>query len=121
MSDAAPRRFATTRWTLIARAAGDPASSQARDALAELCEAYWYPVYAFIRRTGKNTDDAQDLTQAFFARVLEKGGLRNATPERGRFRSYLLGAVRNFLANEYDRQVTHKRGGGKTILPLDFG
>src|SRR4029079_8997508 len=119
MSDAAPRRFTTTRWTLIVRAAGDPTSSQAREALAELCESYWYPVYAFVRRTGKSTEDAQDLTQAFFARVLEKRGLRNADPERGRFRSYLLAAVRHFLANEHDREITHKSGGGRRILPID--
>src|SRR5437660_12692854 len=104
-------RFATTRWSLVA-AAKDPA---ARQALAELCELYWYPVYAFVRRRGHSADDAGDLTQAFFARLIETAGIAGADPDKGRFRSYLLGAVRHFLANEHDLAAARKRGGGRAI------
>ena len=89
MAEDGPRRFATTRWSLIL-AAGDPHSAES--ALASLCEIYWFPVYAFVRRTGASTDDAKDLTQAFFTRVLEKGYFTEAKQERGRFRSFLLTA-----------------------------
>ena len=119
MSDEARhRRFATTRWSLIVAAAGP--ESQARSALASLCEIYWFPVYAFIRRTGASADDARDLTQAFFARMLEKGYFKEARQERGRFRSFLLTAVRNFLANERDAARALKRGGGARHLSLEF-
>jgi RNA polymerase sigma-70 factor (ECF subfamily) len=113
------RRFATTRWSLV-MAAGDPASPNAASALASLCELYWFPVYAFIRRTGASVDDAADLTQAFFARVLEKGTFAHARQERGRFRSFLLSSVRNFVANERAAIRAMKRGGGQTILPLEI-
>jgi RNA polymerase sigma factor (sigma-70 family) len=113
------RRFYTTRWSLVI-AASDPHSSSAETALAELCQAYWYPVYSFIRRSGHCADDARDLTQAFFARVLEKGYLRDARQERGRFRSFLLASVRHFLANERDFRTTLKRGGGALHLSLEF-
>ena len=89
-------------------------------ALAELCEKYWFPVYAFVRRTGATSDDAADLTQAFFARVLEKGYLKSATPVRGRFRSFLLGSLRHFLANERDWERAQKRGGALVHVQLDF-
>ena len=89
-------------------------------ALAELCERYWFPVYAFVRRTGAATDDAADLTQAFFARVLEKGYLKSATPVRGRFRSFLLGSLRHFLSNERDWDRALKRGGALVHVSLDF-
>jgi RNA polymerase sigma factor (sigma-70 family) len=109
-------RFATTRWSLVAAAKG-PA---ARQALAELCELYWYPVYAFVRRRGHSPHDAADLTQAFFARLIETAGIAGADPDKGRFRSYLLGAVRHFLANEHDRAVAKKRGGGRVIESLNL-
>ena len=91
-----------------------------RLALSTLCELYWYPVYAFIRRSGYTTDQASDLTQAFLARLLEKKFLKDARPDRGRFRSFLLASVRHFLSNERDWQGARKRGGGLTHLPLEF-
>ena len=89
-------------------------------ALSTLCEWYWYPVYAFVRRMGHGEDEARDLTQAFFTRLLEKEVLKDATPERGRFRSFLLASVRHFLSNERDRRTALKRGGGAVLLPLEF-
>lgn len=97
-------------------AAGDTAGS--REALATLCETYWYPVYAFIRRSGASPHDAEDLTQAYFARFLEKRFLDDVRPGKGRFRSFLIVSVRNFLNNERDRRRALKRGGGRRILPL---
>jgi RNA polymerase sigma-70 factor (ECF subfamily) len=94
--------------------------SQAASALASLCDIYWFPVYAFIRRTGVSVDDARDLTQAFFTRVLEKGYFKEAKQERGRFRAFLLTAVRHFLANERDAARAQKRGGGAVHVPLEF-
>jgi RNA polymerase sigma-70 factor (ECF subfamily) len=122
MSDADPDPcgFATTRWSLIvsAREQGSPA---AREALAHLCEAYWYPLYAFIRRRGHAADEAQDLTQEFFARLLEKNFLGAVDPSRGRFRAFLLAACKHFLANERDRACAEKRGGGRAPISLDLG
>jgi RNA polymerase sigma-70 factor (ECF subfamily) len=112
-------RFATTHWSLVL-AAGKGASAQARAALAALCQTYWYPFYAYVRRQGHQPDDAQDLTQAFFARLLEKHYLQSADPERGRFRSFLLTAFQRFLSKERDRERTQRRGGGRKRLPLDF-
>lgn len=100
--------------------AGDRASAGCQQALASLCESYWHPVYAFVRRNGYNKDDASDLTQSFFQRALEKDLLRTAHPDRGRFRSFLLTAVRHFLANDYDRRRALKRGGDRPHLSLDF-
>lgn len=117
--DPGHRRFATTRWSLIL-ATADPDSSQAAAALSSLCEIYWFPVYAFIRRTGASADEARDLTQAFFFRVLEKGSFKEARQERGRFRAFLLTAVRHFLSNERDAARAAKRGGGQVHLPLAF-
>jgi RNA polymerase sigma-70 factor (ECF subfamily) len=94
-------------------------SGQARKALAHLCETYWYPLYAFVRREGHAPDDAQDLTQEFFARLLEKNWLEAVDREKGKFRSFLLAAVRHFLANEWDRAHRLKRGGGVNIVSLD--
>lgn len=111
--------FRTTRWTLV-RAAGGAAPAERRAALETLCAAYWPPVYAFVRRQGASPVLAEDLTQAFFARLLEKEGLRQADPERGRFRSFLLGALRHFLANEHDRERAAKRGGARALLSLDL-
>ena len=119
MSPEAGRRLAQTRWSVVlAVSASDPERSRA--ALETLCEAYWYPVYAFVRRAGHSSEDARDLTQEFFARVLEKGYLRAARPERGRFRSFLLTSVRHFLSNERDRRNARKRNPGKPVLPLEF-
>ncbi len=112
-------RFATTHWSLVQAARG-PSTSPARAALATLCEAYWYPLYAFVRRRGLNAEDARDLTQAFFAQVLEKQVLDAADPNRGRFRAFLLVACRNFLAREADHARAQKRGGGRAVLSLDF-
>jgi RNA polymerase sigma-70 factor (ECF subfamily) len=97
----------------------DRDSPDAAAALATLCETYWYPVYAFIRRSGRSSDDAGDLTQAFFARVLEKGYFGQARQERGRFRSFLLASVRHFLANQHDWRQARKRGGDVTHLSLE--
>ena len=115
-----PRQFATTHWSLVGAAKGDEASrSRAREALEELCRAYWYPLYAFVRSGGYSAVDAQDLTQAFFARIIETGGFASAEPERGRFRSYLLGAMKHFLANEWHRAQTQKRGGQVRFIEFD--
>lgn len=111
--------FLTTRWSVVA-AAGKPDTPTARAALSELCSIYWYPLYAYVRRRGNSQDDAQDLTQAFFARLLEKNVVLAADPTRGRFRAFLLGSLKNFLANEWDREHAQKRGGGATPLSLDF-
>lgn len=115
---APPRRFATTHWTIV-RAAGHPDAPDGAAALAALCEAYWFPVYAYIRRTGKNGEDARDLTQAFFARMIEKNDVSDADPARGRFRTFLLTSVRHFLANQHDAAMALKRGGGAAHLPIE--
>lgn len=114
-------KFATTRWSLVLAATGD-VSAGADEALGSLCETYWYPLYAYLRRRGYNPDSAQDLTQAFFARLLdkEKRVLRQADPTRGRFRSFLLSALKNFAANEHERERAMKRGGGVPDLSLEF-
>jgi RNA polymerase sigma-70 factor (ECF subfamily) len=110
--------FPATRITLIEAARGEP-TSEARDALSLLCASYWYPIYAYLRRLGYAQEDAEDLTQGFFARVLEKEYLRDFERERGRFRSFLLGALKHFVANERDWARAQKRGGATTIVPLD--
>ena len=109
--------FHTTRWSIVVSAKGD--SCGAHESLAKLCEAYWYPLYAFVRRQGMSEHDAQDLTQEFFARLLEKGWLGGVERERGKFRSWLLASMKHFLANEWDRANRLKRGGGQTVLSLD--
>jgi RNA polymerase sigma factor (sigma-70 family) len=110
--------FETTRWSLVL-AASDRVTGQADEALEALCGAYWYPLYAFIRRRGHDPDRAADLTQGFFARLLEKEFLRSVDPSRGRFRSFLLAACKNFLANEHDRENAQKRGGGQHSVSID--
>jgi RNA polymerase sigma-70 factor (ECF subfamily) len=115
MSPPSPGGFATTRWSLVV-AAQHKADPQAHDALADLCRLYWYPLYAFIRRRGHDASDAEDLTQAFFARLLEKDALAAVTPTRGRFRSFLLSSCQHFLANERQRANALKRGGGRVVL-----
>jgi RNA polymerase sigma-70 factor (ECF subfamily) len=112
-------RFATTHWSLIVAAQGRD-SGEAREALAALCLSYWYPVYAFIRRQGHSWDQAQDLTQEFFARLLEKDALAMVDPAKGRFRSFLIAACKHFLSNERDRANAQKHGGGRVVVPLDF-
>lgn len=115
-----PREFATTQWSLVAAAQRDGADeSGARAALEALCRAYWFPLYAFVRRSGRAAEDARDLTQAFFTRMIETRGFTSADRERGRFRSYLLGAMKHFLANERQRERAQKRGGGLTLLEWD--
>lgn len=109
--------FVTTRWTLVLRARG--ATPEAQTALSELCAAYWQPVFGFIRQIQRDQDAARDLTQAFFARLLARRGLDTVEPGRGRFRSFLLGAVKHFLADMRDRECAAKRGGGEIPVPLD--
>ncbi|HEX5105489.1 MAG TPA: sigma-70 family RNA polymerase sigma factor [Pirellulaceae bacterium] len=111
-------QFHTTHWSLIAAAAEPSETSQA--ALEDLCQAYWYPVYAFIRRRGRSAEDARDLTQEFFATLLEKGYLADADPERGRFRSFLLTAVARFVSKQHEKAAAQKRGGGRPPLSLNF-
>jgi RNA polymerase sigma factor (sigma-70 family) len=110
--------FPTTRWTLVI-AAADPHRKEARAALVSLCENYWYPLYAYLRRRGYPADQAQDLTQEFFIRVLEGRYLDHADPEKGRFRAFLIASMKFFLADEADRNRAQKRGGG-TVLSLEF-
>lgn len=122
MSDAPPSTgspFAATRWTLVLRARGE--SDAGRAALGELCEAYYAPVQAFIRVTVRDDEKARDLTQEFFARVLRGGAFDRAEPDRGRFRSFLLGAVKHFLSDMRDRDRARKRGGDVEVLPLEPG
>ena len=123
MSDGAfpaPRagRFGTTRWSLVL-AAGQTSSERSAQALANLCEMYWYPVYAFIRRQGCRQEEAADLTQEFFARLLQKNSFHDVDPAKGRFRAFLCGSIRHFLSNERDRARTLKRGGGQPPISLD--
>ena len=100
--------------------AGQHPSPDSRRALESLCEAYWYPLYAYVRRRVSDTNEAQDLTQAFFAELLEKNYVGSATPERGRFRAYLLTAMKHFLSKQWDKARAQKRGGGRALIPLDF-
>jgi RNA polymerase sigma factor (sigma-70 family) len=111
--------FAKTRWTLVLRARGQ--SEVSRAALGELCEAYYGPVHRFIRATVRDDQEARDLTQEFFARVLKGGAFDRADQERGRFRSFLLGAVKHFLSDMGDRNRAWKRGGGVVGIPLETG
>lgn len=118
MSPHEPGRFATTHWSLIL-AARDDAEPGAGDALAALCRTYWYPLYAYIRRRGHRAEDAQDLTQEFFARLIEKPILAHVDQQKGKFRAFLLAACNHFLANEHDKRRAKKRGGGSTPISLD--
>ncbi|MAG54660.1 MAG: RNA polymerase subunit sigma-24 [Planctomycetes bacterium] len=111
-------RFATTRWSLVLAAQGAPTDT-ARQALADLCHTYWYPLYAYVRRSGHDVADAEDLVQGFFAAFLGAGHVRGVEPGRGRFRSFLLGAFRNHLAHERERAQAQKRGGGRPVIALD--
>lgn len=110
--------FTPTHWSVVV-AAGRSDSAQAHVALEKLCRAYWPPIYAFVRRQGHNPHDAQDLTQEFFARLLEKNYLAEVDRSKGRFRSFLLAALKHFLANEWDKSQAQKRGGGQALIPID--
>lgn len=111
--------FTATRWSVVL-AAADSRHPDHAAALEELCSAYWYPVYAFVRHRGFDPDGAQDLTQGFFAQLLEKRSLKAVRRERGRFRSFLLAAVKFHLSHERERAGAQKRGGGKPLIPLDM-
>ena len=113
------RGFESTRWSLVVAAATGAAGDR-QIALKELCELYWRPIYAYARRKGRSKHDAEDLTQAFFARLLEKNSIAAADPERGRFRSFLLSSFANFMANQWDKETAKKRGGGQPTIQLDF-
>jgi len=110
--------FATTHWSVVVEA-GQQESAQSRAALEQLCRAYWYPLYAYVRRKGHSPDDAQDLTQEFFARLLAKNYLAGLDRRKGKFRSFLLASLEHFLAKEWTRASRQKRGGGRRLLSLD--
>lgn len=112
-------RFATTSWSIVL-AAAQGVSRESRQALESLCETYWLPVYTYARRVAGSAEDAQDITQGFFAHLLEKEAIAKATPDRGRFRAFILTALKNFMANEHDRIRAEKRGGGRVPLSLNF-
>ncbi len=111
--------FDTTQWTLVV-AAGDSKHPDSRAALEDLCQSYWYPLYAYLRRRGYPQEDAEDVVQGFFTQLLDKKYLKAADRERGRFRSFLLTSLKNFAANEWDREKAQKRGGATKTLSLDF-
>jgi len=113
-------RFPTTQWAVVLAAGANPAKPERGQALEHLCRSYWYPVYGFIRRRGHPPERAQDLTQEVFLRLLSGSFFERADPVKGRFRSFLLGAVKNFLADADDRENSQKRGGGLTPLSFDF-
>jgi RNA polymerase sigma-70 factor (ECF subfamily) len=110
--------FHTTHWTVVL-AARDEDSGVAHEALANLCSTYWHPLYAFIRRQGSSPHEAEDLTQEFFLRFVERNRLTNVHPSAGKFRSFLLACLKNFLANERERAQAQRRGGGQPLVPLD--
>jgi RNA polymerase sigma-70 factor (ECF subfamily) len=111
--------FVTTQWSVVLAAKGGD-TTRSRDALAGLCQTYWRPLYAYVRRTGHSAHDAQDLTQEFFARFLEKNSLNRADESRGRFRSFLLASLKHFLANEWEKARAQKRGGAQIPIPIDL-
>lgn len=118
MSAAPQFQFTTTHWSMVL-AAGTSGTPAAQEALERLCRVYWYPLYVFIRRLGHPPADAQDLTQGFFLYLLEREVVAKADPQAGRFRSFLLGSLKHFLAHEHERATALKRGGGQPILALD--
>ena len=115
---AADGQFTATHWSLVL-AARDGTSMQAARALEKLCRTYWYPLYAYVRRKGSSAHDAQDLTQGFFAHLLQRSFLENVGPQKGKFRSFLLAALNHFLSDEWDKSRAAKRGGGRTFISLD--
>src|SRR5436309_11674748 len=110
--------FSTTHWSVVLKARSSD-EAESRDALATLCQAYWFPVYSYVRHRGHDPETARDLTQGFFAALLERRGIAEARRERGRFRSFLLTSVKNFLSDEQDHQRALKRGGGHTPISID--
>lgn len=110
--------FATTHWSDVL-SAKQSNSTQAESALEKLCRTYWYPLYAFLRREGRSPHDAQDLTQAFFAHLFQRSFLENVSPQKGKFRSFLLAALKHFLCDEWDKATAVKRGGGQTFISID--
>lgn len=119
MSGRTPASFTTTKWSMVLHA-GDSEDPGGREALETLCQRYWRPVYGYIRHRSLDKSAAEDLTQSFFAQLLEKRSLKAADPERGRFRSFLLASVRNFLSDSRDKERAQKRGGDQHFVPLDF-
>jgi|SRR5665213_413385 len=126
LTPAAPAReisrqaaFALTHWSVVS-AAGNCDTTHSRAALEQLCQAYWYPLYAYVRRRGHSPEDAEDLTQEFFARLLENKWVGRADRQKGRFRSFLLSAMNHFLRDEWDRARAQKRGGGVKAAPLQL-
>ena len=114
-----PDRFETTHWSVVlAAGAGD--ADMARNALSRLCETYWYPLYLYVRRQGYDVEDARDLTQAFLVSLLDRNDVPRVTPDKGRFRSFLLGSLRHFLLNDLARRRTKKRGVQAHAIPLEF-
>lgn len=112
-------QFPTTSWTLVV-AAGKSGGGEAQEAMVRLCEHYWYPLYAFLRRKGYGVEQAEDLVQGFFARLIEKQGLESARQDRGRFRSFLLASLQHSVANQHDHDRALKRGGGAKLVSLDI-
>jgi RNA polymerase sigma-70 factor (ECF subfamily) len=110
--------FTTTHWSIVLHAQ-DPASPEAKEALERLCRAYWYPLYVFVRRQGYDDAAAKDLTQGFFAKLLEKNYLADVHPEKGRFRSFLMVAIKHFISDHRDKARAQKRGGGRTFVSWD--
>ncbi len=117
-SSAGGGRFTTTHWSLVLAAAGRE-DARGRQALARLCQVYWYPLYAFVRRQGHGPHDAQDLTQEFFLQLLDKDYLGDVDRTKGKFRSFLLVALKHYLSKQWARDKTLKRGGGRPVFPLD--
>src|SRR5712671_6407552 len=111
--------FQSTRWTLVLRARQTQSEISAQKALSNFCEAYWPPLYAFLRHRGHASSEAQDLVQGFFAHLLEQNTLSRADQDKGRLRTFLLGSLQNFLFNEYDRARALKRGGGRQIVSIE--
>jgi RNA polymerase sigma-70 factor (ECF subfamily) len=118
LSSQAPRVFPATRWSVVLAATRTP-SPESAAALETLCRAYWYPLYAYVRRCGQSPHDAQDLTQEFFARLLEKRWLDSADPEKGKLRTFLIVALKRFLSNQWDRASAQRRGGGQAPVQMD--
>ena len=116
---AAAECFVTTHWSVVLTA-GHSDTSRARTALEQLCRNYWQPLYAYVRRAGHSREEAEDLTQEFFARLLARNSVAQADPARGRFRSFLLSALKHFLVNEWDKARAQKRGGGAQVMPLRY-
>src|ERR1051326_2234667 len=111
-TSAGPQVFATTHWSVVITA-GHPSSPNAQEALEKLCRAYWYPLYAYVRRQGRSPEDAEDVTKQFFARLLDKNYIGKADRHRGKFRTFLLASMNNFLDNKWKRAARLKRGGGQ--------